>query len=216
METLINISNASKSFKKKKIFENVNLTVQRGEIVGIVGENGSGKTILFKTILGFLPLDSVNILVNGKSIGKEIDIAQDVGIMIENPGFLNHKNAFDNLKLLAIIHNKISDAEIKQTIEKVGLDPNNRQKVATYSLGMRQRLGIAQAIMEKPSVLILDEPLNGLDRSGVREMRQVLKELKKSGTAILLTSHDDEDIEVLCNRVWRFDEGKLIEETRKN
>ncbi|WP_446453976.1 ATP-binding cassette domain-containing protein [Tuanshanicoccus yangjingiae] len=212
LEPLIQVRNATKYFKKKRIFEKVNLEVTKGEIIGVVGKNGSGKTILFKTILGFLPLNEGEVIVNGQIVGKDVDIPKDIGIMIENPGFLYNKSAFDNLKLLALINNKISDYEINAAIEQVGLDSNNKNHVSTYSLGMRQRLGIAQAIMEKPSVLILDEPLNGLDSSGVREMRQVLIDLKESGTAILLTSHNKEDIQVLCDKVLKFEDGFLLEE----
>ncbi|MBF6978117.1 ATP-binding cassette domain-containing protein [Aerococcaceae bacterium zg-BR22] len=213
MEALIQVKNATKYFKKKRVFESVHLKVKQGEMIGIVGKNGSGKTILFKTILGFLPLNDGEVIVNGEVVGKDIDIPKDVGIMIENPGFLYNKSAFDNLKLLALINNKISDQEINEAIEKVGLDAANKDNVSTYSLGMRQRLGIAQAIMEKPAVLILDEPLNGLDSTGVEEMRQLLLDIKESGTAILLTSHNKEDIKVLCDQVYKFEDGFLLAET---
>jgi ABC-2 type transport system ATP-binding protein len=176
----------------------------------MVGRNGSGKTILFKAICGFVPLTSGKILVESEEIGKEIDVPRDVGVIIENPGFLPNASAIGNLKLLASIKKRIPKEKIIETIIRVGLDPTSKKQVYKFSLGMRQRLGIAQAIMEDPPLLILDEPFNGLDISGVKEMRLLLDELRDRGKTILMASHSQEDIEHLCDTVIKMDQGRVI------
>ena len=181
-----------------------------GNIYGFVGRNGSGKTVLMKMILGFIKPTSGTIKVNGKQVGKEIDIPDDIGAIIETPGFLPEYSAFQNLKLMAMIRGKITSKRIRETIKLVGLDPDSKKHVGKYSLGMRQRLGIAQAIMEDPQILLLDEPLNGLDNEGVEEMRNVLLKQKDQGKLIIIASHSKEDIDILCDEIFRFDHGKII------
>ena len=181
-----------------------------GKIYGFVGRNGSGKTVLMKMILGFIKPTSGTIKVNGKQVGKEIDIPDDIGAIIETPGFLPEYSAFQNLKLMAMIRGKITSKRIRETIKLVGLDPDSKKHVGKYSLGMRQRLGIAQAIMEDPQILLLDEPLNGLDNEGVEEMRNVLLKQKDQGKLIIIASHSKEDIDILCDEIFRFDHGKII------
>ena len=181
-----------------------------GKIDGFVGRNGSGKTVLMKMILGFIKPTSGTIKVNGKQVGKEIDIPDDIGAIIETPGFLPEYSAFQNLKLMAMIRGKITSKRIRETIKLVGLDPDSKKHVGKYSLGMRQRLGIAQAIMEDPQILLLDEPLNGLDNEGVEEMRNVLLKQKDQGKLIIIASHSKEDIDILCDEIFRFDHGKII------
>ena len=181
-----------------------------GKIYGFVGRNGSGKTVLMKMILGFIKPTSGTIKVNGKQVGKEIDIPDDIGAIIETPGFLPEYSAFQNLKLMAMIRGKITNERIRETIKLVGLDPDSKKHVGKYSLGMRQRLGIAQAIMEDPQILLLDEPLNGLDNEGVEEMRNVLLKQKDQGKLIIIASHSKEDIDILCDEIFRFDHGKII------
>ena len=181
-----------------------------GKIYGFVGRNGSGKTVLMKMILGFIKPTSGTIKVNGKQVGKEIDIPDDIGAIIETPGFLPEYSAFQNLKLMAMIRGKITNERIRETIKLVGLDPDSKKHVGKYSLGMRQRLGIAQAIMEDPQILLLDEPLNGLDNEGVEEMRNVLLKQKEQGKLIIIASHSKEDIDILCDEIFRFDHGKII------
>ena len=176
----------------------------------LVGRNGSGKTVLMKMILGFIKPTSGTIKVNGKQVGKEIDIPDDIGAIIETPGFLPEYSAFQNLKLMAMIRGKITSERIRETIKLVGLDPDSKKHVGKYSLGMRQRLGIAQAIMEDPQILLLDEPLNGLDNEGVEEMRNVLLKQKEQGKLIIIASHSKEDIDILCDEIFRFDHGKII------
>lgn len=190
-----------KAFGREKVLKDVSLTISPGQIYGIVGNNGSGKTVLMKCICGFMRPDKGKIYVDGKRIGKDVDFPESIGVIIETPGFIPHETGYTNLKILAGLKGLIDKEEIKNTIRKVGLNPDMKKPVAKYSLGMRQRLGIAQAIMENPNVLILDEPFNGLDKHGVEEMRQLLKELKKEGKAILLASHNARDIEELCDMV---------------
>ena len=192
---MIEVQKVSLQIKKAKILENVDFTCQKGQICGVVGRNGSGKTMLMKCICGFVKPTSGEIQVDGQVIGKDIDFIPNAGIIIETPGFIPNYSGYKNLQLLASIQNR--------------LDPTMKKRVATYSLGMRQRLGIAQAIMEDPSVLVLDEPFNGLDKEGVVEMRQYLLQLKDAGKAIMGCSHSSEDIAVLWDRVYEMEHGKL-------
>ena len=207
---VISIENVVKSFGTAVVLDDVTLAVEKGKICGIIGRNGSGKTVLMKMILGFIKPTSGTIKVNGKQVGKEIDIPDDIGAIIETPGFLPEYSAFQNLKLMAMIRGKITSKRIRETIKLVGLDPDSKKHVGKYSLGMRQRLGIAQAIMEDPQILLLDEPLNGLDNEGVEEMRNVLLKQKDQGKLIIIASHSKEDIDILCDEIFRFDHGKII------
>lgn len=209
MHNIIKITNLTKTFKTETVLKDVSLCFEKGKIHGIIGRNGSGKTLLFKSICGFIPPTKGSISVDGKIIGKDIDIPDNVGIIIENPGFLPNYSGFKNLCLLACINNKISKEKIKVTIKKVGLDPDSKKHVSKYSLGMRQRLGIAQAIMEDPDILILDEPMNGLDNSGVKDIRNIIKGLREEGKTILLASHNSEDIKELCDTVYEMDAGVI-------
>lgn len=206
---MICVEKLTKKFGGATVLENINLSFQRGKIYGIVGRNGSGKTVLFKLIVGYLRPTGGRVVVCGKEIGKDGDFADNIGIIIENPGFLNGYTGYKNLEYLANIRNVIGKEEIRESMEKVGLDPDSRKKVGKYSLGMKQRLGIAQAIMENPGILILDEPMNGLDNQGVADVREILMGLREEGKTILLASHNREDIEVLCDEVYEMDRGKL-------
>ena len=183
--------------------------VKKGQICGVVGRNGSGKTMLMKCICGFVKPTSGEIQVDGQVIGKDIDFIPNAGIIIETPGFIPNYSGYKNLQLLASIQNRIDKTRIREVMQMVGLDPDMKRSVKKYSLGMRQRLGLAQAIMEDPSVLVLDEPFNGLDKEGVVEMRQYLLQLKDAGKAIMVCSHSSEDIAVLCDRVYEMEHGKL-------
>lgn len=209
MGNIIEINNLSKSFKDANILRNINFSVEKGKIVGIIGRNGSGKTVLFKCICGLNRPTKGTVKINNREIGKDIDVPDRIGVIIENPGFIPNYNAFKNLKFLAMIKNKIEDEQIMDAIDLVGLNPKSKKHVGKYSLGMRQRLGIAQAIMEDPDVLILDEPMNGLDNDGVQDMRKLFLKLKEQGKTILLASHNKEDIEVLCDVVYSMDKGIL-------
>ena len=206
---MIEVQKVSLQIKKEKILENVDFTCQKGQICGVVGRNGSGKTMLMKCICGFVKPTSGEIQVDGQVIGKDIDFIPNAGIIIETPGFIPNYSGYKNLQLLASIQNRIDKTRIREVMQMVGLDPDMKRSVKKYSLGMRQRLGLAQAIMEDPSVLVLDEPFNGLDKEGVVEMRQYLLQLKDAGKAIMVCSHSSEDIAVLCDRVYEMEHGKL-------
>ena len=208
--SFIQVNDIVLRFKKDILLDHVSYQCEQGKIHGIVGRNGSGKTLLMKCICGFIRPNEGHIYVRDKEIGKDIDFTPDTGIIIETPGFIPYYSGYRNLKVLAAINNRISRKDIENAIYQVGLDPTMKKRVATYSLGMRQRLGIAQAIMEDPSLIILDEPFNGLDKHGVEEMREYFLSLKKKGKTILLTSHNTEDIEYLCDTVVEMDHGKFI------
>jgi len=209
MEDIIAVENVSKRFGDNLVLDDVSVSFEKGKIHGIIGRNGSGKTMLMKCICGFVPVTSGTITVEGKRVGKDIDIPHNMGIIIETPGFLNSYSGYNNLKFLAGINKKISKDRIVEIMELVKLDPANKKHVGKYSLGMRQRLGLAQALMESPDILILDEPMNGLDQSGVNEMRDILSSLAKEGTTIIMANHNSEDIELLCDTVCEMELGKI-------
>lgn len=199
--TGIEVNHVYKSFGKEQVLMDVNFSIPPGSIYGVVGNNGSGKTVLMKCICGFMKCDRGKIVVNGRQVGKEVDFPDRLGVIIETPGFIPNLTGYKNLKILAALKGRIGKSEIRETLLRVGLDPDMKKPVSKYSLGMRQRLGIAQAIMEDPKVLVLDEPFNGLDRYGVVEIRALLKDLKADGKSILLASHNAQDIEELCDHV---------------
>lgn len=203
------VQNVSKDFGQERVLKNVSRSFERGKIHGIVGNNGSGKTVLMKCICGFLLPTEGTVTVNGKRVGIDVDFPPDLGIIIETPGFLPNLTGIKNLEILASLKKKIGLEEITATIRRVGLDPNMKKPITKYSLGMRQRLGIAQAIMEDPALLILDEPFNGLDKYGVAEMRKLIKGLKAEGKTILLASHNQGDIDELCDTVCEMDAGVM-------
>ena len=205
----IHVENLHKTFREEEVLKGITCDFEAGKTHAIVGNNGSGNSVLFKCICGFVKSTEGTISIDGKTIGKDADFPESMGMIIERPGFLPNMSGFRNLKLLAGIKGKITDAEIRNTILRVGLDPDSKKATAKYSLGMKQRLGIAQAIMENPDLLILDEPFNGLDKKGVREIRSLIMDLKKEGKTILLTSHNNEDICVLADVVWEMDGGFL-------
>lgn len=207
-EYVIKVKNAVKRFKETCALDHVSLNFEKGQIHGLVGRNGSGKTVLFKCICGLMTLTEGEILINGEPIRPAK--AQNIGVIIENPGFIGAKSGIKNLCYLAALRGTITKEQTAETMRRVGLDPESRKHVSKYSLGMRQRLGIAQAIMENPDILILDEPMNGLDNTGVQDIRTLLLELKAQGKTILLASHNREDISVLCDTVHEMDGGKLL------
>ena len=209
METCIEVQNVVKRFRDQVVLKNVLISFEKGKIHGIVGRNGSGKTVLFKCICGLMHPEEGVILVNGKRVGRDVDMPEDIGAIIEAPGFLPNYSGYKNLRFLANIRRKVGKEEILNVLKTVGLDPESRKHVGKYSLGMRQRLGIAQAIMEDPEILILDEPMNGLDNAGVQDIRALLLELKAQGKTILLASHNHEDIAALCDTVHEMDAGVL-------
>ena len=206
---MLEIKGLTKKFKKRTVLRDINLSLEFGNIYGFIGANGSGKSVFFKTICGFLKPDKGTITINGKTIGKEIDFLPSLGVVIEKPGFIENYNQFDNLKYLAQINNIIDDKKIIEVLHRVGLDINNKEKVKTFSLGMRQRLAIAQAIMEDQKIIILDEPFNGLDKNGCNQIKNLLMELKSPDRLILLTSHIEGDIDSLSDYIFEFCDGKI-------
>ena len=208
-DIVIRVEGVYKRFGTDTVLKDVSRSFERGRIHGIVGNNGSGKTVLMKCICGFLIPDGGSITVNGERVGVDVDFPRDMGLIIETPGFLPNVTGMKNLEILASLNKKIGLREIAASMRAAGLDPSMNKPVGKYSLGMRQRLGIAQAIMENPSLLILDEPLNGLDKHGVREMRQLIKGLKEHGKTILLASHNQGDIDELCDTVCEMDAGVM-------
>lgn len=205
----ISLQHVYKSFGEEEVLHDVNHEFEEGKIHGIVGNNGSGKTVMFKCICGFLYPTKGKILVDYQQVGKDVDFPEDMGIIIETPGFLPYATGMKNLQILASLNRKINSRQIARAIEMVGLDPKMKKPVSKYSLGMRQRLGIAQAIMEDPRMLILDEPFNGLDKHGVADMRRLIRGLKDRGKTILLASHNQADIDELCDTVCEMDSGIL-------
>ena len=206
---MIQIKDLNLNIKGHLILSDVNMTLQEGKIYGLVGNNGSGKTMLMKCICGFVRPTSGEVIVNDDVIGRDVDYIKDTGIIIENPGFIPYYSGMKNLKMLSEINEKADKNKIRETMEICGLNPELKLPVKKYSLGMRQRLGIAQAIMEDQSILILDEPMNGLDKEGVAAIRRLLLKMKEEGRLIILASHNREDIDVLCDEVFEVEKGKI-------
>lgn len=209
MRTVIQIDHVSMVFGEDEVLKDISYEFKEGRIYGIVGNNGSGKTVLMKCICGFLIPTKGRVFVNYKQIGRDVDFPQDLGLIIETPGFLPNLTGMKNLEILASLRKKIHKDQIRETLRLVGLDPDLKKNVAKYSLGMRQRLGIAQAIMEDPSVLILDEPFNGLDKKGVAQIHRLILNLKEQKKTILLSSHSQNDIDTLCDVVCEMDAGQM-------
>ena len=205
----IKVKDVCKYFGKTQVLDHVNMECRQGEITGIIGRNGAGKTVLFKIICGLLSLDSGEILINGIKRERQADVLPSVGIIIEEPAFLKYYSGIKNLEYLYMINHKNNRQYLESIMEKVGLDPKSKKHVGKYSMGMRQRLAIAQSIMEEPEFLVLDEPFNGLDSHGVNEMRELFLELKKRGKVILIASHNSEDINILCDNVYSMESGIL-------
>lgn len=207
MNEIITLKNIQLELKKTCVFQNLNFSCKQGEIIGITGANGSGKSVLFKLIAGLYSPSYGEVLINGENIVPERKIPANLGALIEEPGFINYYSGFKNLQYLASIRGVVGNQEINDTLKIVGLYEQKDQKVKTYSLGMRKKLGIAQAIMENPSILLLDEPMNALDKSSVENMRTLLRKLSsEKGTTILIASHSEEDIRILCDKVYAIED----------
>lgn len=203
------IENLSKTIKNNKILDNVNLTFESGHVYGLVGRNGSGKTMLLRAICGLIFPDSGKVIIDSKQLHKDISFPESCGIIIENTDLLPNFSAFDNLKMLSEIKNTANDNMIKSAIKSVGLDPDSKKKVKTFSLGMKQRLSIAQALFEDPDILLLDEPTNALDEDGVNDVRRILLEQKKKNKLIIIASHNKEDISLLSDTVISVSNGRF-------
>ena len=206
----IKIENFTKEIKGVRILEDITVEFESGKIYGLVGKNGSGKTMLLRAVSGLIRPTKGSVIVDGKYLHKDISFPQDMGIIIEKPDLLNYLTGFENLSFLAKINNKISKDEIENWMKKFSLDPKSKQVLKKYSLGMKQKIGIIQAIMEDQQLLVLDEPFNALDQDTVEMLRVLLKEYKDDGKLIIITSHHSEDIDVLCDEIIFIEEGKLI------
>lgn len=215
MSVCIEVKNVSKQFGGKPVLEDVSLTIDHGSTVGLVGANGSGKSVLFKAICGMVKPDSGSIVVEGVTLGEKIDFPSNMGVFINSPGFIGIYNGFNNLKFLANICGVISDNQIRETMRKVGLDPDNKTKVDNYSLGMKQKLGLAQAIMEDQEILVLDEPFNALDFQTYNDVKEIIRLLQAEGKTILMTSHNYDDIKQLCDVIYIIDNRKVIPVTEE-
>ena len=207
--SFIQVNDIVLRFKKDILLDHVSYQCEQGKIHGIVGRNGSGKTLLMKCICGFIRPNEGHIYVRDKEIGKDIDFTPDTGIIIETPGFIPYYSGYRNLKVLAAINNRISRKDIENAMYQVGLDPTMKKRVATYSLGMRQRLGIAQAILKKPKLILLDEPTNGIDSDGIQMLEELLRHLKEAGSTIVVTSHDRDFLDAVTSQCYEMKEGSL-------
>lgn len=205
----LEVTNLSKSFKGHEILKEINLSLDKGNIYGFFGRNGSGKTMLFRAICGLIKPTKGQVMIDNKVLQKDMSFPQSVGVIIENPGFWNYYTGFENLKVLSSIKSIICDDDIKNAIKRVGLEPDDKRIFKKYSLGMKQRLGIAQAIMEKPDLIVLDEPTNALDEEGVNLVRKILIEERERGALILIASHNKEDIQLLADKKYKMDDGML-------
>lgn len=207
---IIRILNYTKEIKGKKVLDNINISFESGKIYGIVGRNGSGKTMLLRAICGLIFPNMGEVYIRDKRLHKDISFPENTGVIIENTELLPNFSGYENLKILSKIQNKVTDREIYEAIDKVGLDPKNNKKVKTYSMGMKQRLSIAQAIFENPDILLLDEPTNSLDIDGVNDIRELLIDMKQKDKTILIASHNKEDINILADEIISISDGKIV------
>ena len=212
MNDYIQLTNISKTFGKQTVLQPLTMGFEEGMIHGIIGRNGSGKTVLMKMILGILQPTTGTVIVGDKRIVKDVDFPESAGAIIETIEFIPYMSAYQNLADIAAMRGNLSKTQIKEVLEMVGLGNVGRKHVSKFSMGMRQRLAIAQAVMESPKLLILDEPMNGMDEKGVEEMRRLILARKAAGTTIILSSHNIEDIRILCDQVYRIDAGVVMRE----
>lgn len=206
----IKITHLSKNIKKAVILDDVNMELESGRIYGLKGKNGSGKTMLMRAICGLITPTNGTVEIDGKILGKDISFPESIGVLIENPSFISNYTGMKNLQVLASIQKRIGDEEIRNTLELVGLDPDDKRTFKKYSLGMKQRLGIAEAIMERPDIVILDEPINALDEAGAAMIREILHNLRNEGKLIILACHDTEELNFLADEIYEIAEGKIV------
>lgn len=205
----IEIKNVTKKIGQTEVLKDIHVTFEGGRIYGLRGKNGSGKTMLMRVISGLVHPTSGTVLINGKELGKDMSFPESIGLLIENPTFIDNFSGYRNLKALADINQLIDEEDVKEIIRKVGLNPEDKKHYKKYSLGMKQRLGIAAAIMEKPDIILLDEPINAIDEAGVNEIRDILFELKDKNRIIIVACHDKEELELLADEIFEMVEGRI-------
>lgn len=206
----IELKNVTKKIKDAVVLKDINLKLEGGKVYGLKGKNGSGKTMLMRAITGLISTEG-EIIIDGKQLGKDISFPRSIGILIENPGFIANYTGMKNLQVLASIQKRIGDEEIRDILEQVGLEPDDKRTYRKYSLGMKQRLGIAAAVMEKPDIVILDEPINALDEYGAEQVRTLLKEQRERGAICIIACHDKEELEFLSDEIIHISEGKIVD-----
>ena len=209
MTTILSAKNISKAFKGKQVLENLDFELEENQIVAICGTNGSGKSVFMRILAGLVVPDSGTVTINGVQLGGKVEFPNSTGVHFDNSGLLLTETAKNNLLLLAMVSNTVSKERVEEVIRLVGLDPNDKRLVRTYSTGMRQRLGIAQALMEDPSLLMLDEPTTGLDFAGQDWFHELIWQLQKEGKTILITSHSKEEIASFCDNAYEMAGGQL-------
>lgn len=210
----IEIRNASKVIQKAEVLKDINIHFDGGKIYGLRGKNGSGKTMLMRAISGLITLTTGEVVIDGRILGKDMSFPESIGILIENPSFIDSYTGYQNLKALADINHRIASQEICEVLEQVGLNPADKKKYKKYSLGMKQRLGIAAAIMEKPQIILLDEPINALDESGVEQIRNALLELKNDQRIIIVACHDREELDLLSDEIIELQDGAVVDKNK--
>ncbi len=217
MDKLLECQNLCKKIGKKEVLKNVSFSIKKGDILAFIGPNGSGKTTTIKLILGLQKITSGSVIINGYNVEKDyINAIKKVGNIVENPDSYMYLTGWQNLRLIANCYAKISDQDILEIVKYVGLENRINDKVSKYSLGMKQRLGIARALLNKPNILILDEPTNGLDPEGIKDLRELLQKLAKDGMGILISSHNLAELESFCNKVCIINGGQIIESSAVN
>jgi len=207
---IIKVENVSKIIRGNSVIEHISMELTSGKVFGFRGINGSGKTMLMRLIAGLIYPTKGQITVDNKILGRDINFPENMGLLIENPAFLDNYSGFANLKLLSSIQDKIDDKQIRRTLERVGLEPDSKKKYKKYSLGMKQKLGIAAAVLEKPELLILDEPANALDEEGVERLKKIVQEEEERGALIILSCHDAYLLEEMSDVIYLLQDGKLL------
>lgn len=207
----IEINNVTKRIHKNIVLKDINLEIEGGKIYGMQGVNGSGKTMLLRLIIGLIRPSEGSVLINEKMLGKDIEFPESIGFLLESPTFLDRYSGLDNLKMLVSIKKKVTEEQIKKSILDVGLNPEDKKKYKKYSLGMKQRLGIAAAIMEEPDIIILDEPTNALDEEGVQLVKNILYKQKERGALVIVSCHDADILTALSDEIFKLNEGKIVE-----
>ncbi|MCI9370999.1 MAG: ATP-binding cassette domain-containing protein [Lachnospiraceae bacterium] len=208
----IEVKDYTKIIKGITILDNINITFESGKCYGLKGKNGSGKTMLMRAVSGLITATKGAVIIDGETLGKEISFPRSIGVLIENPAFIANYTGYKNLELLACIQNRIGKEEIQKTMEDVGLEPDDKRKYRKYSLGMKQKLGIASAFMEKPDIIILDEPINAVDEAGVIKVKKMIQEAKNRGAVIITACHDAEELQELSDEIIQIAEGRIVKD----